>query len=79
MAHILSVGEGGAKKTHIMYQCNLSYRQICAYLDFLVDMGFLEFITLKTENNDDSVLFEITNKGKDFIKAYQNLKTLLTK
>jgi len=77
IANILQAATEGAKKTHIMYQCNLSFRQLQAYLDLLVEMGFLEYITLKTERQSDSQLFETTRKGKAFIQAYHNLKALL--
>jgi len=77
IANILQAANEGAKKTHIMYQCNLSFRQLHAYLDFLVDMGFLELVTSKTENQSESLLFETTSKGKTFVQAYHNLRALL--
>jgi len=77
MANILQVANGGAKKTHIMYQCNLSFRQLHAYLNLLVDIGLLEARALKTEDKGNSQLFETTSKGKAFIKAYHSLKALL--
>jgi len=77
IANILQAAEGGAKKTHIMYQCNLSFRQLHAYLDFLVDMGFLKSIAVKAEGRGDSPLFDTTSKGKAFIRAYRNLRALL--
>jgi predicted transcriptional regulator len=77
IANILQAANEGNKKTHIMYQCNLSFRQLNAYLEFLTDMGFLENSALKTENKDDPQLFKTTRKGNDFVKAYHNLKALL--
>lgn len=77
MANVLQAANESAKKTHIMYQCNLSFRQLNAYLEFLIEMGFLENLTLKTENKEDFQLFMTTRKGKDFIKAYHNLRALL--
>jgi len=74
---ILQAADGGAKKTHIMHQCNLSSRRLHAYLDLLIDMGFLESINLKTENKGDSTLFETTRKGKAFTKEYRRLKARL--
>jgi predicted transcriptional regulator len=40
-------------------------------------MGFLENLTLKSDSRDDFQLFMSTRKGKDFIKAYHNLRALL--
>jgi len=77
MANILQATSGGAKKTHIMYQCNLSFRQLNAYLEFLADEGFLDKPRLKPENKEHPQLFKTTRKGKAFIKAYHNLRALL--
>jgi predicted transcriptional regulator len=77
MANILQEANKGAKKTHVMYRCNLSFRQLNAYLEFLVEMGFLETITMKTENKEDAQLFKTTRKGRDLVEAYHNLKALL--
>jgi len=77
MANILQTANEGAKKTHIMYKCNLSFKQLHAYLNFLVEMGLLKKTSLKTETNENSPLFETTKKGRAFIKAYDNLSLLL--
>jgi len=78
IANILqAANEGGAKKTHIMYKCNLSFKQLHAYLEFLVETGLLKSNSLRTEANDKSFLFETTKKGKAFIKAHDNLRALL--
>jgi len=75
IAEILRVSVGGSRKTHIMYGCNLSYRQIQAYLDFLVDRGFLR---AAPEAGSETKLFETTAKGQAFLQAYKNLRSLLT-
>lgn len=77
MANILREANGGAKKTHIMYKCNLSFKQLHAYLNFLVELGLLKTVNVKAEDKDDLVLFDATKKGKAFIQAYRNLKALL--
>jgi len=77
MANILLAANEGAKKTHIMYQCNLSFKQLRAYLDFLVSTGFLKCTASKTENQSEALWFETTSKGKAFIQAYRNLSALL--
>jgi len=71
------VANEGAKKTHIMYQCNLSFKQLHAYLDFLVAIGFLKSDASQIGGKSDSLLFETTGKGKAFIEAYRNLRALL--
>ena len=77
MANILQATVEGAKKTHVMYQCNLSFRQLNAYMEFLIQGGFVERLTMKTEDKDDFHMFLTTQKGRSFIKAYHNLKALL--
>lgn len=72
IAHILDTSEHGAKKTHIMYQCNLSYRQLTGYLRLLDDMQLL------TKHPKNPNTYQTTQKGKNFTKAYQNMKAILT-
>ena len=79
IANILSAAnEGGARKTHIMYKCNLSFKQLHAYLRFLVEMELLKPVARNVGTDENSVLFVTTKKGEAFIKAYKNLKALLT-
>jgi predicted transcriptional regulator len=77
IATILLAANGGAKKTHIMYKCNLSFKQLHAYLNFLVEIGLLKLVHEKTQADENSVKFETTKKGQSFIKAYTNLSALL--
>jgi len=67
IAEILQAAKSGAKKTHIMYQCNLSYRQTKRFLTFLLETGFL-----KIGNSYDA-----TEKGLRFLQTYQTLELLL--
>jgi len=64
IADILSIAGGGAKKTRIMYQANLSYRLLCRYLDEVLDAGLV-----KSENGESYVL---TAKGKEFLGRYRD-------
>jgi len=61
-----------------MYKCNLSFKQLHSYLKFLVEMGLLRPVVGNVGADENSVLFETTKKGEAFIKAYRNLKALLT-
>jgi predicted transcriptional regulator len=67
IAEILQAAKNGAKKTHIMYQCNLSYRQTNRFLTFLLETGFL-----RIGNSYDT-----TEKGLQFLQIYQTLELLL--
>jgi predicted transcriptional regulator len=67
IAEILQVAKNGAKKTHIMYQCNLSYRQTKKFLTFLLETDFL-----RIGNSYDT-----TEKGIRFLQTYQTLELIL--
>ena len=69
MASILSEAHRGARKTRIMYRCNLSHRQLQAYLKLLSGMELLA---------SRSDIFKTTAKGSKFVDAYRTLKALMT-
>jgi len=75
IADILDASHGGAKKTYLMYRCNLSFKQMKSYSHFLLGNGLLRMIFQAAES--DCGLFELTDKGKEFIRAYKSLKALL--
>jgi len=75
MANILNEAIEGAKKTQIMYRCNLSFRQLQIYLSFLIENNFLRIVHAKGSSIE---FFEITGKGQAFLKAYNNIRALLT-
>jgi len=66
-AEILRVAKNGAKKTRIMYSCNLSYYMTEKLLTYLLEADLLGI--------GDS--FHTTDKGLQFLKAYQTLDLLL--
>ncbi len=75
IANMLHVSEESAKKTHIMYKCNLSFRQLHAYLDLLVDRKLLRKI--ETDESKRQELYQTTSKGRTFLQAYKSIKALL--
>jgi len=75
MANILNEAVEGTRKTHIMYGCNLSYRQLQSYLKLLVGMNLLSAVSEKRSSK--TTFFETTAKGQDFLLAYRKLKTLM--
>ena len=60
--------KGEIKKTHIMYQANLSHSQMKLYLNELYDKKFIE----NTEGK--RVLIKVTKKGLDFFRQYAQVR-----
>ena len=75
IADILDASYGGARKTNLMYRCNLSFKQLKGYSGFLLGTGLLR-VNGRTSKSDAS-LFELTEKGREFLKAYKGLKALM--
>jgi len=77
IANILRVASGENQKTLIMPRCNLSFKQLHAYLNFLVSIGLLKSVPPRTGEKSDSNAYETTEKGESFIQAYRRLESLL--
>ena len=69
IADVLRLGRAG--KTEIMYSCNLSYRQLGQYLDFLSTRGFI--LPDATERSRQE--YVVTPKGQALL---QSLETVLS-
>jgi len=76
IADILDAADEGVRKTHIMYRCNLSFKQLETYLDFLLNRGLLKTVPEEGKSSYTRS-FEITDKGQILLQAYQSLKDLL--
>jgi len=75
IADILEASYCETRKTYLMYRCNMSFKQLKYYLDFLLRNELLHTIT---ENaNPNPGLFKITDKGKMFLRSYKGLKALV--
>jgi len=59
---------GEIKKTHIMYQANLSHNQMKLYLNELYKKNFIE------NTNSEKLLIKITKKGEDFSEKYVQVR-----
>jgi predicted transcriptional regulator len=75
IADILDASGGGVRKTYLMYRCNLSFRQLKQYSGFLMNRGLL--CINSQEDNMPHGRFEVTDKGKQFLKAYRSLIALM--
>jgi predicted transcriptional regulator len=58
-----------------MYRCNMSFKQLKYYLEILLNGGLLHVVAGNPDDNPG--FFKITEKGKAFLKAYKDLKSLL--
>lgn len=76
IADILNTSLGGVKKTYLMYRCNLSFKQLKYYLDFMLRKGLLRFGAVRDDKTNLGLL-EITDKGKEFLRNYKGLKALM--
>jgi len=74
---ILSMCENGARKTHVMYRCNLNSKQINAYLNFLLECGMLE--RQQENSNSKRYVYRTAELGKKFIGTYRLLAELFSK
>jgi len=72
MASILKEAKSPSRKTRIMYRCNLSFRQLKAYLKLLIAEGFLTVIPIVESARAEA--FQVTEKGRGFLEAYDNLR-----
>ena len=70
VAAILEAAKGGASKTHIMYQANLSFSLLEKYLGMTYRSGLIERRSFK---------YHTTQRGKDFLKTYWQFEERYTK
>ena len=74
IAEILEYSQSESIKANLISSCNLSFKQLENYLDYLIKTQLL-----CTEKSDklNFEYYKITNKGKEFLNNYYNLKTLM--
>lgn len=72
LASILRVASNRTLKTHIMYKANLSFRQLERYLNVLETNGMLARTIV-----NDTLMFQVTEKGTEFLKDYARISTYL--
>jgi predicted transcriptional regulator len=75
IADILDASGNRVKKTYLMYRCNLSFRQLKFYLDFLLNKDLL--YEVDSDGAAERGIFTVTDKGKQYLKAYKSLVSLM--
>lgn len=63
---------GKIKPTHLMYKANLSYTQLCGYLDELVEKEFVREAASEKNTNNSYII--ITEKGDKFAQKLQEMR-----
>jgi predicted transcriptional regulator len=77
VASILDACEYETRKTHVMYQCNLSFKQFTGYLDLLLEANLLLIDNDRRYDDRRCFLLRVSSKGIDFLKAYNGMKSLM--
>ena len=65
IADILLVVGQKAKKTHIMYKANLSFKVLERYLDNMSAASLIDF-------DDEDQCYDLSPKGQEFLEAYKD-------
>jgi predicted transcriptional regulator len=68
---MLTVCEGGALKTHVMYRCNLNSKQLQQYIDFMLNRKLVS--TLEVEEYAKRTKYVTTERGRRLMAAYDEL------
>lgn len=69
---ILTLSSGGARKTEILYQGNMSYTQLKSYLPFLLEKNILEEVTV-LNNGYPSKMYKTTDKGFNLLNGIKRV------
>jgi len=73
LTDILTLSLKGAKMTHLMYKANLSYSTLHRYLNVALKRDLIR----KVCNDDGSVVYCITEKGKLLLERLKDVKYAL--
>lgn len=66
---VIQEKNGKIKPTHLMYKANLSHKSMKLYLNQLLKNSLLKKIFI-----GDKMLYEITQKGRDFYIQYSKIR-----
>lgn len=72
IADILKKSKNPTKKTHIMYECDLSFSQLKRYLGFLKRTELIQ-----RKKNNGAATYQTTENGQNFLKKYSDMAKAL--
>lgn len=64
------------KKTQLMYGAELSYAQTEKFLDFLVEVGLLQLVENRNNDEETHHYWLTTDKGRKFLQDYKRIMDL---
>lgn len=70
-ADVLEAVGKRSRKTHIVYEANLNFKRAKEYLNELRENGLVEV------QSHSPLAWTITEKGRDFLKKYDQIRDLL--
>jgi predicted transcriptional regulator len=73
---IIAATRASAKKTHLMYRSNLSFKQLDLYLNFLLRQKLVEE---RFDIETASKTYFVTEKGLEFLRLFENLRAFMGK
>jgi predicted transcriptional regulator len=71
---IIAAARASARKTHLMYKSNLSFKQLDVYLKFLLRQSLMEE---RFDIEDGSKRYYVTSKGLQFLDLFENLQSFM--
>jgi predicted transcriptional regulator len=71
---IIAATRASAKKTHLMYRSNLSFKQLDLYLNFLLRQKLVEE---RFDIETASKTYFVTEKGLEFLRLFENLRAFM--
>lgn len=74
IAEILVTARKPAKKTQIMYECNLGFKQLEYYLGFMMLKGLI-----RRNEEAGTVAYQTTKAGKSYLRRYRSMARWLQK
>jgi predicted transcriptional regulator len=72
IADILSQAQRPVKKTHIMHECNLSFKQLKHYLRLLMKKGLI-----RRRADAEVIIYQTTTNGREYLRRYSSVAQLL--
>jgi predicted transcriptional regulator len=73
LGDVVALATSGIKKTHIMRKANLSYKQMCLYLEELISKRLIS----QDLSSPEGVVYRTTEKGREFLLYYTHLVEFL--